>query len=299
MLESIRSFQKEAVAKPQGTAREQFVTAFKEEMKSKMGDRYFEVSHCEAYSEYKVVTNFATEATFIVRCEDRTIMSNHKSGSRQFLNYKNKSVTQARVVNAIFNGYVSCGNRTHTAHLIPKKSSIFVLDLAHMSGTQNRKEAHSEPNRKKATIRNDIIANPDEDVLVCLGDCPSVVERLEFECGFAMELLDALRTLNVCSRGYVQKPDGSKNEGRKLNRGLYVRMTQQKEVPMHKLVAVAFLFDKITAAETKSGEYFKLLDRCSLAVFHKDGNRTNNHVDNLEILTRSEATNRGRKRPRQ
>ena len=302
ILESIRAYQAKAVCIPHGPAREQFVTAFKEEMKAKMGDTYFEVSHREVFPEYKVVTNFVTAETYIVRCDDRTMIAqNHRREKRQFINYKkNKSVTKAHMINAIFNGFIAPGKKTHTAHLIAnKKESIFVLDLAYMSGTQNRAEAHREPKRKKATIRNNIEANPDEDVLVRLGNRPAVMARVQKECSESdKQLLEELSGLDVCNRGYVIKADGWKHEGRKLNRGLYIRMTSRKEVPVHKLVGMAFLLDKIEALERETGETFKLLDSCKVIVYHKDKNRMNNHVDNLEIVSKGEATKRGRKRPR-
>lgn len=295
----IRAYQAKAVCIPQGPAREQFVTAFKEEMKGKMGDQYFEVSHAEVFPEYKVVTNFATEATFIVRCEDRTILCNHRDDSRKYMNYNNSAVTKARVVNAIFNGFIAPGKKTHTAHLIPnKKQSIFILDLAYMDGTQNRAEAHREPKRKKRAIRDEIQANPREDILVRLGDDAAIVERLSEECGSDVEMLVALESVRVCNRGYVLRPNGRKVEGRKLNRCLYVLIRDRKEVPVHKLVALAFLLDDIKRVEQEMGRRFKLLGSTPIQVYHKDGNRMNNHVDNLEFLSKSEATRRGRGRKR-
>lgn len=188
VLQTIRAYQAEALCIPQGPAREQFIAAFKDEMKGKMGDEHFEVSHPVVFPEYKVVTNFAAEATYIVRCEDRTILCNHTDDSRKYMNYNNSAVTKARVVNAIFNGYAACGKSTHTAHLVPKKESIFILDLAYMNGTQNRVEAHCEPKRKRSTIRRPM-----------------------------QKMLGALQCVRVCNRGYVIKPTGRKIEGRKLN----------------------------------------------------------------------------------
>lgn len=64
-----------------------------------------------------------------------------------------------------------------------------------------------------------------------------------------------------------------------------------KEVPMHKLVALAFLLDDIKRVEQEMGRgtKFKLLGSTPIHVYHKDGNRMNNHVDNLEILSSGEA----------